>query len=413
MISMTHVWCHVISTLANVVLIVAIVSYSLGCDSNGGVASPPDELLIAAIELPDSDVVVYRTDEVTFGGKATGGTPPYNYEWDFGDPALGPSTQRVPGSRAFLTDGEWTVRFTATDQKKRQGVDSLKVTVNTPPYFTKGNLVICGDNTLFEYTKTGTLIQTVPLDYGGAPYPITENARDVVYLANGDAAVYNGTFSPFLSVYSPVTRSWSHYTCAGWSTVANTTYGGIAVHQNFIFATDMATAGAAPKGIVRFDINGGYECSRWDDDIYGSSWSYIDVAVGLDGWVYSLSSGGRSINVLDPVGFTYDRTIVTGVPLSNLRAIAVNASGDIFGAGYDGTIYHFDSTGAMQKSLLLGSNPGAINLNDIDVAEDGTLVVSSGRIHVTDEDFTAPSVFRTEATKRRAFVTFVTTSPAY
>src|SRR5437899_760617 len=70
-------------------------------------------------------------------------------------------------------------------------------------------------------------------------------ARDIVQDPGGKVYVYNGTFTPYLASYDPVSAGWTQSTYAGWSTVSNISYGGLAQYQNFLYATDMNTAGAA------------------------------------------------------------------------------------------------------------------------------------------------------------------------
>src|SRR5262249_4859030 len=77
---------------------------------------------------------------------------------------------------------------------------------------------------LQEYTSGGTLVRSLAIPPGGP----AEDARDLVADSSGNILVYNGTFSPYLSTYS-TSGSWSHQTFAGWSTVNNVSYGGIAL----------------------------------------------------------------------------------------------------------------------------------------------------------------------------------------
>src|SRR5580765_5426368 len=125
-----------------------------------------------------------------------------------------------------------------------------------------------------EYTPTGALVRSVNLP----PPPGTsyDNARDIVQDMAGNVYVYNGTFTPYLATYSASNSNWTQTTYAGWSTVSNVSYGGLARYQNFIYATDMNTAGAAAKGIVRFDTVSG-NITR-----FGTNSDFTDLNVGLD-----------------------------------------------------------------------------------------------------------------------------------
>jgi hypothetical protein len=85
---------------------------------------------------------------------------------------------------------------------------------------TRANIVIDPDNILVtyfqsirEYTRDGTLVQSIPVPYPDEPRPGTEWLKDVAMLADGRMAVFNGTFSPYMSILeSRVGNSWSHST---------------------------------------------------------------------------------------------------------------------------------------------------------------------------------------------------------
>jgi hypothetical protein len=88
---------------------------------------------------------------------------------------------------------------------------------------TRANIVIDPDNILVtyfqsirEYTRDGTLVQSIPVPYPDEPRPGTEWLKDVAMLADGRMAVFNGTFSPYMSIFNPASNSWSHSTVEGW-----------------------------------------------------------------------------------------------------------------------------------------------------------------------------------------------------
>src|SRR5947209_4781928 len=95
-----------------------------------------------------------------------------------------------------------------------------------------------------EYTPTGALVRSVtvppPPGSGG------DTARDLVQDPAGKVYVYNGTFTPALATYNPGPATWSQQTYAGWNTVNNMSYGGLALTQNYVFASDMTIAGDPP-----------------------------------------------------------------------------------------------------------------------------------------------------------------------
>ena len=111
---------------------------------------------------------------------------------------------------------------------------------------------------------------------------------------NGDIVVFNGTFSPQLSIYSASAGTWSNRTLAGWSTVNNLTYGGVAAFGTYAYATDMTTAGSgSPNGIVRFNLADN-TAQRF------SSGDFIQMTLGLDSVLYALGSyNGLGTTVLE------------------------------------------------------------------------------------------------------------------
>src|SRR5262245_132066 len=144
-----------------------------------------------------------------------------------------------------------------------------------------------------EFTPDGSLVRTVNVP--PPPGSSGDTARDVVQDPSGKVFVYNGTFTPALATLNPVTNLWSQQTYGSWNTVNNVSYGGLALYQNYVFASDMTIAGdtaGQSNGVVRFDINTGNAVR------FGNGLDTIDVNVGLDGKVYALS--GQTVSVYDP-----------------------------------------------------------------------------------------------------------------
>jgi len=238
-----------------------------------------------------------------------------------------------------------------------------------PSAFDPTDLLVVTNNTLREYTTAGALVQSLDVPYPGGR-PVTESARGVTVGQDGQAYVYNGTFSPYLSAFDPSAETWSHTAYAGWSTVATVGYGGVARYQQYIFASDMDTFGAPEKGIIRFNTSEG-SALRFAD-----TKDFSTVSVGLDGEVYGIESG--QIDVFDPNTLALLRTVT--VPSSpDPRGLAVDASGDIFTSDWNGYVYYFDASGNLVDSLnttpLVGG-VGINNLTNIDVSAAGNLVVA-------------------------------------
>src|SRR5262245_44783055 len=159
-----------------------------------------------------------------------------------------------------------------------------------------------------EYTPSGALVRTVAVP--PPPGLSSDTARDLVQDAGGKVYVYNGTFTPALATYNPGTGAWTQQPYPGWSTVNNVSYGGLALYQNYVFASDMTTAGdpaGQSNGVVRFNLADG-TAVRLLNGV-----DTIDVNVGLDGYLYALA--GTTVTVLDPNSLTLIRQVT--LPFGN------------------------------------------------------------------------------------------------
>lgn len=261
------------------------------------------------------------------------------------------------------------VRFAASFEQHCEGnTPALNGTIDHdlgsgPTTFGASNVLVSFGNRIYELTSAGTLVQPIPiLESTGTPPSASESARDLVIDAQGRLHLYNGTFDPVLSSFTPADGDWTHNTLADWDTVNNVSYGGIGTAGDFIFVTDML---GNPSGIVRFDAGDNYSATR-----FATGTDYIDLTIGLDGVLYALRSNEETVDRFVP-----DTMAAMGsVTLENdVRGIAVNAAGTIFGASWDGSIYRFDAAGTQETSLAVGVG----NLTDIDVAADGRLVAGS------------------------------------
>lgn len=265
-----------------------------------------------------------------------------------------------------------------------------------------GNILISTSNTLYEYTPAGAWVRTVSIPYPGGTRPTTETARDVVVDASGNLALYNGTFDPYLSRYNVAAGTWTHETYAGWSTVNNGSYGGLARFGNYAFATDMMTYGTGdePQGLIRFDLTGASTPVR-----FATTVGFIDVTLGLDGKLYALSSNEYTVSVYDPSSLALLRTVnLSGY----VRAITASANGELYGASWDDFIYRFTASGT-QLGMI---SSGAYDLVDIDLSPTGTVVASSrfGNVIFTDLQLSAPHSFTVG--NYDAFITIVPPPPA-
>ena len=140
--------------------------------------------------------------------------------------------------------------------------------------------------------------------------------------------------------------------------------------------TKVAIAAAPMSGTL---VNNGDSTSaRFDTR------EYMDLTMGLDSILYGLlndaSSEGETVVAFDPSTMNQ---LWTASLAKDVQSIAINETGDIFGASFDGNIYHFNEDGNQLDSL----NPGVGSLTDIDVSFDDKLIASSraDKVVVTDE----------------------------
>jgi hypothetical protein len=260
---------------------------------------------------------------------------------------------------------------------------------------TFGNILVSAETfQLREFTPSGVLVQTfaIPAVPGGDGAP-----RDIVVDALGNVEIYNGTFLPFLTTLNPTTGTvLKNTTFPGWSTVSNGTFGGIAAFGDFVYVTDMRTAGAgSPDGIIRFNIND-FSGMRFD-----SGTEYTDASMGRDGRLYAL---GVDLAVFDPVSMSLLKRVT--LPFIDLRSIAVDQNGDIFAVAFnDDRIYHFNSNGGLLRTL----STGVRSFWDIDIDGDGRLIASSGAsLVLTDRSLSTFNVLNVGTTGPGGlFVAFV------
>jgi hypothetical protein len=251
--------------------------------------------------------------------------------------------------------------------------------------FTPGNIVVGTDSYLFEYTLDGQRVQAIPI--GRPPEGSDPEGRGVAFDQDGNVYIYNGTFHPYLSTYDPVAQTWDQHTLDGWSTVNNITFGGVATYQNFVYASDCFTySGGEPSGIVRFDRDNDYAAERFED---GND--YIMLSMGLDGLLYGLigsgSPAGHTTVILDPLSMERVATVANPV---ELRGIAANEDGVLFGITLGGTMIAFGDDGTVYSQM-----DTHIGGADIHVTPDGLVVACScwSNVIISDEWFSGVSSF--------------------
>jgi hypothetical protein len=267
--------------------------------------------------------------------------------------------------------------------------------------FTPGNIIVhnvpSGQDDLYEFTPAGVFIQQVPIvpRMGG---------QDLVIDRDGRVNINN---SPTLNIYSPATNSFSTRNFAGWTTIGNLTYGGIAAFDRYVYAADMNNSGsdAGQQGVIRFDLDGGPTMR------FATTTDPIDLNIGLDGLLYTLSrgnasnGGGTRVDVFNPISMTFIRGF--DLPEEH-RGIAVDLDGHIYTAQRDNVsrVNHFSPNGALIDSI---ADPGIGGFADIDINRDGQLVIAShgGMLLVTTTALDSLISFQTRASNGVNFASWI------
>jgi len=239
-------------------------------------------------------------------------------------------------------------------------------------------LVTEGDE-LFEYSRSGRLLQS----FGRVPHPDTSSydVGDVAADKYGRVHVLNISLleNDYLSTLMP-NGTWRH-----------------TQHQRGVFGNvsdaDLSIRdGMAIANRTRFDLLGFTTTSLSVPGIRGVG----EVSIGLNGLLYVLDSGSprAGVRVLDPSSFALIQTFeLLDQQRSRLsaRGIAVDSSGGMFIADWDGHIYKYDNSG----NLIDTVDTGVRNLLDINLHSDGTLVSGSrlGEVILTDTTLESISTF--------------------
>jgi hypothetical protein len=274
------------------------------------------------------------------------------------------------------------------------------------------NILVSVKHSIREFTPGGTMVQVIPLNYGGRDYPgpppnpPREDPADIVVDQYGWIDCFNGYWNPFLTRYSPVSNTFTHKTFPGWSRI-NSATGGIAAYQNFVFATDKNTSPGVANGIVRFDIFKN-TAARFANGI-----DFNDLNIGLDGKLYAVASTQADIYVYEPTTMQLLRHIAQPLNIDWIDGIAADQSGQLFVACRNGTVYRLDSNGTVQASKATGFTW----LTDIDIDEAGRLIVAqwNGNVLVNDtsllNDFRSFLASDNSNAAQEIFVCFAHTVP--
>lgn len=188
-----------------------------------------------------------------------------------------------------------------------------------------------------EYTSTGSLVQS----WNVTSQFSTEYARDVGVDGSGNIIIYNGTFSPFLTILNPITGAKTNYSFSGWNTDNNATEGALAVWRGYAFATDdeISNDGPNQNGIVRFNLANG-TAQRF---LAGTNTT--SVGIGLNNDLYAVwpntSPGQNQLDIIDAATMAVEKTVSLPMGVSGATA---DVAGNIYVTS-GSAIYKLDSNG--------------------------------------------------------------------
>ena len=248
-------------------------------------------------------------------------------------------------------------------------LDNLQISPRSGWSAQSGAFLATYDESLRLYSASGTVLRevAVPPAGGCCDYP-----RDLTLLDDGRIAIFNGTFSPQLSLYNPVTHRWTHLQAEDWSLINNGTYGGIASSGDYVYVGNMRNARNDRAGVIRFNTITGQTTFFGETD-------YIDLTLGLDGVLYALDGRGTTVH-----GFDLDSlSLINSTGINSARAIAVDANSTLFSATWGGLIQRHNVDGSIDISLDAGGS-----LFDLNLRADGLLLASDrdGRLFSTSTD---------------------------
>lgn len=280
--------------------------------------------------------------------------------------------------------------------------------------FTPGNIVVANGGSVTEYKSNGTIVQSIVVPPADNRASVT--VRDAVIDRFGRlhvmTSVPSGSTSnqnTWLSTLDPNTDRWEHHTRAGWSLTGVSYNGGIGVSDKYVFAPDMRTgSGGASEGIIRFPLDELIQPELFDD---GSQSIWRTVKVGLDGFVYALTSSG-DMKRYDPETMRELRHFQI-FRNASITSLTVDAKSNIYTIDLDNVIHRFNPDGIWIESITI---PG-VGI-DLEVFPNGTIIVGStgATATITDTSFNSYSTIDTTYVQRhgdfdRNFIVFSAAIP--
>ena len=256
------------------------------------------------------------------------------------------------------------------------------------------------DNQLLEYSPTGNLINTIPIEWPAGARPQGENAHDVIVLEDGRIAIYNGGVNAALSIFNPNNGIWDHIgPIAGLSgSPTDGSVGGIASSGNFIFLTDFESFNGDTHVMVRIDITNG-QLTRFGEGTLGSR--LFSMVGGLPQIHEFNAADGSLIDTLDiaitqteQIGAVAFDGISLWVLVNSSKLLKVDPdTGEtleehpLLGTLNNGRI---DGIAAMNGLIYLSTQNGAATNATLEIEEyDPSTRRTTGRLITPDNAFTS------------------------
>lgn len=257
------------------------------------------------------------------------------------------------------------LRVESRSQHCQLRLDAIEISPLQSVYESGNSWIAQANGNLYLADEAGLPSQAISIP---AIQPHTNDQRDITVLEDGRIAVFNGSFTPVLSIYNPATHQWRSLSAAAWSMNYSSNSGGLASQGNIVYAADYQTYERLGNGYVRFDLD--------DDSIsYVAGIAATDIAIGLDDDLYL--SNGATIQKFN----ASTSQLLSELTLPDHGAIAVDALGHIFTVDWQGAINKYNAQGVLLNSLTLEDR-----LVDVDVRSNGDLLVTDhyGRVYRSD-----------------------------
>jgi hypothetical protein len=256
--------------------------------------------------------------------------------------------------------------------------------------FTPGDLLITDNTFLYEYTPSGALVQSMLIPFPSNPGDPEPNRDPIGIVADAQGNAYLSNYSAtaggnsYLSSYNSNTGTWSNFNLGTGQSPGNIANADVSLFEHYLFFGDH-----------RFDIS-----TQTLMNVPSSALPPIPTlsafSVGENNVLYAVMGGSPQWEVResDPLTYAYEGDLALFDSSHNrldIRGLAATASGNLYVAAYDGTLYEFSPTGIILNQFTTGIS----NLITLAMQPNGQIVTSNrfGQVVVTNSDFSSSASF--------------------